>query len=174
MSQGQADPREQNKAIARQLLEAWNSQGETHLAEDLISPHLVTTFARPITFGPGTERDRALYEAALPRTAITGQRFQEQILIAEGDTVFVAWAVTGRHEGELYGRPPTHQEVTTYGSDVLRIVDGKIIEHRHYYGKARVHALARLGLLDEAMQRTLLAEGLITRGAPSGIAFRAS
>lgn len=173
MSQGQADVREQGKAVARRMLEAWNRRGETHLVEDLISPHLVTTFARPITFGPGSERNRQLHEAALPRSAFSNQRFEEEILLAERDTVFVAWTVTATNDGPLFGRPPTGKEVTVHGADVLRVVEGKIATHRHFYGKTRAHALARLGLLDPEMQRMLLAEGLIARGRPSGVAFQA-
>ena len=172
MPSDQTDNREQNKAIVRQMLQAWNQRGATHLVDDLISPHLVTSYGKPIVMGSGGERDRELQEQALPREGFPDQRFQEEIVIAEGNTVFVAWTVTGTHRGRFYGHEATGRQITVQGADIIRIEGQKIVEHRPFYGKARVHALARLGLLDERTQRILLQDGLIIRGRPSGVDFR--
>jgi predicted ester cyclase len=51
--------------------------------------------------------------------------------IAEGDTVARWWTMQGTPEGELFGPPATHKPFTLIGIDVLRIVDGKIVEVWH-------------------------------------------
>jgi len=152
------------------MLEEWNARGETGLPDELVSRDIVTHFPRPlVAWSRGAERERVGPEIALPREAFPDQRFEEQILIAEGDMVFVAWDVTGTHLGPLYGREPTGKEVTVHGADVVRLENGKIVGHWDYYTKARTHALARLGLLDLDMQEFLLEQGLMGRGRASGM-----
>ena len=159
-----------NTSVARQMLKAWNERGETHMVDALMSPSLVTRFSAPITAAAGRERKPVESEVALPREGVQNQRFEEEIVITEGDRVFVAWSVTGKNNGQLYGRAPTGKDITVHGADVMRVHgDGKIAEHWDFYSKARVHALARLGLLDEDMQQMLVRQGLLGRGHPSGV-----
>ena len=49
-------------------------------------------------------------------------------IIAEGDLVAVRWSGKGHHTGELFGLAATGNEIETSGIDMLRIVDGKIVE----------------------------------------------
>src|SRR5947208_2786204 len=49
-------------------------------------------------------------------------------LIAEGDKVVGRSVVTGTHQGELMGRPPTGKRVTYNEIFILRIVDGRIVD----------------------------------------------
>jgi predicted ester cyclase len=39
--------------------------------------------------------------------------------------------MTGRHTGEFLGVPATGRPVDFKGMDVLRVRDGRIVEHRH-------------------------------------------
>ena len=48
--------------------------------------------------------------------------------IAEGDRVVTRWTARGTHGGEFLGIPPTGKEFTFKGVDIVRIVDGKIVE----------------------------------------------
>ena len=45
-------------------------------------------------------------------------------LIAEGDRVFLRSTLTGTHDGEYKGIPPTGRHVATECAEVFRIVDG--------------------------------------------------
>jgi steroid delta-isomerase-like uncharacterized protein len=49
--------------------------------------------------------------------------------IAEGDKVAACWTVTGTHQGELMGIPPSGKEVTFTGMTIHRFADGKIVEN---------------------------------------------
>src|SRR5260370_32360208 len=93
-----------NKSIVRRIHQAWNQRGETHLPAELVSPGLVSHSAQPVTATRGPGPIQVMSEPALPKEAFPDQRFEEQMLIAEGDLVFVAWTVTGTHLGPLYGR----------------------------------------------------------------------
>jgi predicted ester cyclase len=48
-------------------------------------------------------------------------------LIAEGDAVFVRSTMTGTHDGEYKGIPPTGRHIATECAEVFRIADGKFV-----------------------------------------------
>jgi hypothetical protein len=155
------DTRDINKAVARQLMSAWNQRGETYIPPDLAHPQLIRHFAAPVGLASAT--GQANPDAALPKSAVAGQQFTEELMVADEQYAFIAWQMTGQHRGALYGRAATNTTVTVHGSDLIRVVDGKVIEHWDWYSKARVQALAQAGLLDSTMQRTLVQNNLLGR-----------
>jgi hypothetical protein len=173
--------RETNKAVARQVLAAWNERGETHLPDDLVSPQMVRYFPYPVGYAArvpgGATAARvpggATADVALPRSAFPDQQFTEQIVIADEQHVFIAWELKATHKGTLYGMQATGKEVLVYGSDIIRLANGKIIQHLDYYPKARMHALAQLGLLGQNVQQELISDGLLGRNRTTGrVRFR--
>jgi steroid delta-isomerase-like uncharacterized protein len=74
---------------------------------------------------PGVKRFFAMFRDAFPDLAV-----QIDELVAEGDKVAVATTLRGTHAGELLGHAPTGRKVSVTGVDLVRIVDGKIVEHR--------------------------------------------
>jgi predicted ester cyclase len=50
-------------------------------------------------------------------------------LIAEADKVVAYFVVSGTHRGELMGKPATGRRVSYEEVIVLRLRDGKIVEH---------------------------------------------
>jgi predicted ester cyclase len=51
-------------------------------------------------------------------------------LVADGERVAVATTFTGTHTGELMGMAPTRRRVSVTGIDIVRVADGRIVEHR--------------------------------------------
>ena len=61
-------------------------------------------------------------------------------LIAEGDTVFLRSTLTGTHDGEYKGIPPTGRHVASECAEVFRIADGRFVG---YWCLANVAGLMR-------------------------------
>lgn len=67
---------------------------------------------------------------AMFRDAFPDAQVNIDELIADGDRVAVATTLTGTHEGELLGMAPTGRRVSVTGIDLVRVENGKIVEHR--------------------------------------------
>ena len=48
-------------------------------------------------------------------------------LLAEGESVFPRSTMTGTHDGEYKGIPPTGRHIAAESAEVFRIVDGKFV-----------------------------------------------
>jgi predicted ester cyclase len=117
-----------NKELGRRFREdLWNT-GDLSLADAIVSRDCLV-HARipfPIDFARGPDAVRHLlffYHLAFSEIRVTADH-----ILAEGDMVVVRWTARGRHTGHLLGLPPTGKETVTTGIDMLRIVDGKIVE----------------------------------------------
>jgi predicted ester cyclase len=127
-----ADTLESNKKIMRRMLEAFNS-GKTEIVAELLHPS-IKDHSRKL----GLEAQvRAMDPIRRVKTEILrhddvfpDKQFKEVVLVAEGDTVVLQWSLTGTHRGDLMGHRATGKRVETYGVEIIRIKDGKIIEHR--------------------------------------------
>lgn len=64
------------------------------------------------------------------REAFPDFTFTVELLIESGDLVVSNWTVRGTHTGAAFnGVEPSGQPVTINGTAILRILDGKIVEH---------------------------------------------
>jgi predicted ester cyclase len=64
------------------------------------------------------------------RSAFPDMSFAVDLLLEQDDLVVSNWTVTGTHTGTaFYGVPPTGEPVEINGTAILRIRDGKIVEH---------------------------------------------
>jgi len=61
-------------------------------------------------------------------------------LIAEGDRVFLRSTMTGTHDGEYKGIPPTGRHIAAESAEVFRVVDGRFVG---YWCLANVAGLMR-------------------------------
>ena len=121
-------PSEENRALGRRFREElWNS-GDLGVAAEILAPdcliHARVPFRTDFARGPEALGQLVLfYHMAFSEVRVTAEQ-----IITEGDTVVVRWTACGRNTGDLLGLPPTGRETSTSGVDVLRIVDGKIVE----------------------------------------------
>lgn len=64
------------------------------------------------------------------REAFPDMEFSVELLIESDDIIVSNWTVKGTHTGTaFYNVEPTGQPVTINGTAILRIRDGKIVEH---------------------------------------------
>jgi predicted ester cyclase len=61
-------------------------------------------------------------------TAIPDRKDRVEVLMAEGDEVWMRFSTSGRHLGALCGIPPTGKQVGVHVVAILRFADGRIAE----------------------------------------------
>lgn len=146
---------ERNKAIVRRMLEAFN-KGDTAAVRDLIHPQ-VRDKSSKLGLDPKLRRtaapQRVQTEIRMEKEAFPDQEFREELCIAEGDVVVLRWSMSGTHRGKLLGRPATGKRVRTFGTEFVRIQDGKIVEHDDDASHV-LDILAQLDMLTPELLRT--------------------
>lgn len=116
---------EDNKAVAREFMEAIFSGHDLDTVDRLLASDFVDHNpweGRPPT-REGWKTGTAEFLAAFPDL-----RCEIDDLIAEGDKVVVRNRLMGTHRGPFVG-PPTWRRVEFRSVDILRVVDGRIVEH---------------------------------------------
>ena len=118
---------EQNKALVRRLVEELFNRGNLGLVDELFAPNFVEHEELP----PGMPRDREGVKllTTMLRSAFPDFKATIDDIVAEGDKVVVRQTWSGTQKGEFMGVPPTGKSVSFGVIDILRIADGKCVEH---------------------------------------------
>jgi len=118
---------QENKAIARRVVDEGFGKGNLGAIDELIAPTFVNHDpAQPadLPSGPeGVKQSITMYRAAFPDLRIN---VEDQI--AEGDRVVTRWSASGTQQGDLMGVPATGREARATGITIDRIEGGKITE----------------------------------------------
>jgi steroid delta-isomerase-like uncharacterized protein len=117
---------EENKALARRVLDEMFNKGNLDVADELLAPDYVDhdpAMPEDIHGPEGFKQYVSGYRSAFSDLHL---EFEDQI--AEGDKVVTRWTGTGTHDGELSGIPPTGNRVTLPGMEIVRISGGKLVE----------------------------------------------
>jgi steroid delta-isomerase-like uncharacterized protein len=117
---------EQNKALVRRLMEEDISRGDEAVAEVIIHRDFVD-HTNPPGMQHGIDGHKAIVR--LFRTVFPDLEWRIDDLIAEDDKVVARTTMQGTHQGEFFGIPPTGKRVEMTGVHIMRIADGRIIEH---------------------------------------------
>lgn len=116
---------EENKNIVRRYQEAYNNCDFDALAElvsaDVLMPNIISGMP------PGIEGAKAVHQTTL--IGMPDYHTNIEDLIAEGDKVVARVTMTGTHTGNFWGIPATGRRVNLTGIYIVRIKDGKIVEH---------------------------------------------
>ena len=118
---------EQNKAMARQMIEDVFNRGDMSRFDEYLAPDFVEREELPPGLPGGREGVQQLI--AILHSAFPDFRATIDDLVAEGDRVVVRHTWTGTHRGEFMGVPPTGKSVSFGVIDILRIAGGKVVEH---------------------------------------------
>jgi SnoaL-like polyketide cyclase len=85
-----------------------------------VSPAAVGTDIRP--------QEEKFWESA--KAAFSDMQFSVGLLIEHDDLIVSNWTLTGVHDGAAYyGVPPSGKRVEINGTAILRMRDGKVVEH---------------------------------------------
>jgi predicted ester cyclase len=135
----------QAKETVRRFVDEYQTGADPRAFEDLLHRD-VTDHSRPAGVAPGSEGVRQQFEAL--RAAFPDFRATILDQIAEGDKVVTRKVFTGTHLGAFQGIEPTGRQVEIHLIDIVRVVDGKIVEHWNCVD--RLGLLAQLGAMPEA------------------------
>jgi predicted ester cyclase len=114
------------KTLARRVLEeVFPADDETALST-LISDEFVNHEAPPGT-PPGV--GSVAYFMHMLSQAFSEQKWSIQKVVAEGDTVALYCTHSGTHTGDFFGLPATGRQFSYKQMHMIRIVDGKGVEH---------------------------------------------
>lgn len=114
---------DKNKAIARRFLdELWN-RGNFRAVDQLLASDYDGHSSTEIQGPDGAKEFVSGLRIAFPD-------FQFEVLdqVSEGDEVATRWIISGTHEGEFQGMPPSGKRIEMTGITIFRIADGKLIE----------------------------------------------
>ena len=133
----------ENKTIARRSYEAINQKNLDALDEVIASN--ITDHDPAPGQGPGLEGVKQYFSSL--HAAFPDVQLNVEDMIAEGDKIVARLSVSGTHQGEFMGIEPTGNRVTITGIDILRIEDGKIVEHWGNFDDLGV--MQQLGVMEQ-------------------------
>jgi steroid delta-isomerase-like uncharacterized protein len=116
---------EQNKAILRQAYDAIN-RNDLDALDEMVASDITDHDPTPGQ-GPGLEGVKDYFSSL--HAAFPDVHMDVEEMIAEGDKIVARVSVSGTHQGEFMGIAPTGNRMTIAGIDILRITDGKVVEH---------------------------------------------
>jgi predicted ester cyclase len=131
------------ETVARRLIDEAFTGGNLAAADELTSPDLVEHQEFGPDHAPGAEGVQAVI-TSLHRAFSDFNLAIEDIVVA-GDTAWLRMLATGTNDGSYMGHPPTGRQMRVQVFDVIRVEDGRIVEH--WGVPDRLGALLQLGLL---------------------------
>ena len=120
------DRLEANRALVRRFYDEVVNAGELKLLDELCAPEFIEHEELPnLTPDRRGVRDfLELFRRAFPDLTFTIER-----LVAEDDLVAAYLTMRGTHKEEFLGIQPTGRKISVRSFDLLRVDDGKLVEH---------------------------------------------
>jgi predicted ester cyclase len=115
------------ETVARRLIEEGFNAGDLAIADELTSPDLVEHQEFGPDHAPGAEGVRAIIASL--KSAFSDFHLAIDDLVVDGDTAWLRMVATGTHDGVFMGHAPTGRRMRAQVFDVIRVQDGRIVEH---------------------------------------------
>lgn len=121
-----------NKEVVRRFVDEFQSQGRAEVLDELVSRDFVN-HSGTVKDIPGmegaTDFEGLLEIDRMYRRSFPKQRATIIDQAADGDKVWTYKRFETVHEGEFMGIAPTGKSIQADAIDIMRVVDGKIVEH---------------------------------------------
>lgn len=130
--------------LLRLITEGIWCQRRYELVDELISDDLIDHIEMPGLEGTG--RARYLASAALMHTAFSDYHEEIELIVADEDKAVSYARITGTHDGELMGLPPTGRTIDIHSMGILRFSGGGQAVERWGVGDSLTQ-MQQLGLL---------------------------
>ena len=115
-----------NKGIVRQFNTGFIQDGDTNIFYDIIDPQVINHSAPP---GMSNGADGMFSLIQLFKKALPGLTVEITHQVAEEDLVITRKAFHATHTGEIMGIPPSGKKITIFIIDIIRLRNGKYVEH---------------------------------------------
>jgi steroid delta-isomerase-like uncharacterized protein len=118
---------DENKNIARKLMEEGWNKGRLNVVDELMSPRC--RFHDPVfpSLKEGAENYKQHMQTC--RNGFPDLNFSIEDTIAERNEVVLHWTARGTQRGTFLGMPATNKTGNVSGTSILRMENGKIVEH---------------------------------------------
>lgn len=116
---------EENKTLVRRFFDEVFSKGDLAVANEMLTTDFVFYGPAAGVHGP----ENFIQFTGMLRTAID-VRFTVEVVIADGDIVSSLSTMSGTHQGEFRGFPPSGKQIAMPRIDNFQITQGKIREVR--------------------------------------------
>jgi predicted ester cyclase len=135
---------ERNKAVIRRFVEEVQNQKNWDVYDELNDPEFVN-----LSSPPGVPADREGGKAYLGGflNAFPDCHFEIDDMIAEGDQVVTKKTFTGTNTADFGEIPATGKSVTLQFTDIMRVRDGRIVEH--WLCMDQLRFMQQLGVIPE-------------------------
>jgi predicted ester cyclase len=117
---------EQNKEICRRFFEELHNQHNVTIIDELVAPDVVShdPFPGQLPGSEGLKNTMQMFWTGLPDLHV-----EIKDMLAENDRVMTRLNVKGTHTGTFLESAPTNNAVMYDEVIILRIANGKIVEH---------------------------------------------
>lgn len=119
---------ERNKAAVRLFKETQGTPEHADVLKEVMSPDYVRLRGGFYNLARNAADQGFPNPGQYLRTAFPDRHDTIEDMIADGDMVGMLFRVTGTHQGNFFGIPPTGKTVDLLEAGILRLADGKIIE----------------------------------------------
>ena len=118
---------EQNKALARQMMDETFNRGNISKVDEYVAPDFIEHEILPPGMPSGREGVKQMI--AMLHSAFPDFQTTIEDIVAEGDKVVIRQTWSGTHRGEFMGVPASGNEVNIKGMTMLTMTaDGKCAE----------------------------------------------
>jgi steroid delta-isomerase-like uncharacterized protein len=114
------------KSLMRRFVDEFPSNGDEAVADELLAD-IFRTHTAPPGMSPGKQGVKAYFAAF--RRAVPDLHAQVHDRLADGDKVVTRKTFHGTQTGEFMGLPPTGSAISVDVIDIVRVRDGKFVEH---------------------------------------------
>ena len=117
---------EQYKATVRRIYKEYLDELDPTAADELLADDVVLHGVR--AFGEGSGRETVKQGFSTFLSGFAERHTEVEDLIVEGDRVVARHTHHLKHVNEVFGIPPTGQQLSVWGIDIFRFENGKIAE----------------------------------------------
>jgi predicted ester cyclase len=123
---------ERNKAVVRRFVDEFQTQARLDVLDELVSREFVNhtgTVKDVPSMEEATDFEGLVEIDRMYRRSFPNQRVTILDQAADGDKVWTYKRFETVHTGEFMGITPTGKPIHADAIDIMRVVDGKIVEH---------------------------------------------